>query len=295
MTRILAAALAAVLLTCAPAAAQLDTRTIPQASPLAGTERMPAVQGSGCTAKTTPCASVAVTPALIATYLAPTFQPLDSDLTAIAALATVDFGRQLLTKADAAATRSTLGLGTIATQAASGVVISGGAINATPIGASTPSTGAFTNLSASGTMIFNGASTLVGIGTASPQVRLHLAAGDQGVARFRLQNTASGGGTFELVAGVNGQSQSGLSLYDVTAGATRLIVDSTGKVQATGIVQATRFCYTATVCDYAGTGTPLGNVTADVGSTFRRTDGGTSTTFYVKESGSGAATGWVAK
>lgn len=43
-----------------------------------------------------------------------------------------------------------------------------------------------------------------------------------------------------------------------------------------------------------GTGTPEGAVTAPVGSIFSRTDGGASTTFYVKESGAGN-TGWVAK
>lgn len=41
-----------------------------------------------------------------------TYQPLDSDLTAIAALSTTSFGRSLLTQADAAATRTTIGAGT---------------------------------------------------------------------------------------------------------------------------------------------------------------------------------------
>lgn len=44
----------------------------------------------------------------------------------------------------------------------------------------------------------------------------------------------------------------------------------------------------------SGSSTPEGAVTAVVGSLFTRTDGGASTTLYVKESGSGN-TGWVAK
>lgn len=43
-----------------------------------------------------------------------------------------------------------------------------------------------------------------------------------------------------------------------------------------------------------GSGTPEGAVTAEAGSLFLRTDGGASTSLYVKESGSGN-TGWIAK
>ena len=45
--------------------------------------------------------------------LSSTYQPLDSDLTSIAALSTTSFGRSLLTQADASATISTLGLASL--------------------------------------------------------------------------------------------------------------------------------------------------------------------------------------
>ena len=49
--------------------------------------------------------------------LSGSYQPLDSDLTAIAALSTTSYGRSLLTVADAAAGRTLLSLGTAATHA----------------------------------------------------------------------------------------------------------------------------------------------------------------------------------
>lgn len=45
---------------------------------------------------------------------------------------------------------------------------------------------------------------------------------------------------------------------------------------------------------HTGAGSPEGVLTAAVGSLYSRTDGGASTTLYVKESGAGN-TGWVAK
>lgn len=44
--------------------------------------------------------------------------------------------------------------------------------------------------------------------------------------------------------------------------------------------------------NYRGKGSPEGFVKAPVGSTYQRTNGGTSTTFYIKETGTGN-TGWV--
>ena len=52
--------------------------------------------------------------------------------------------------------------------------------------------------------------------------------------------------------------------------------------------------YAQTAVLYSGTGSPEGVVVAPVGSLYTRTDGGASTTLYVKESGTDE-TGWVAK
>lgn len=49
-----------------------------------------------------------------------------------------------------------------------------------------------------------------------------------------------------------------------------------------------------TIKDVAGNGSPEGVLTAGIGSTYRRLDGGAGTSFYVKESGT-SNTGWVAK
>jgi hypothetical protein len=68
------------------------------------------------------------------------YQPLDSDLSAIAALATAAFGRELLTLADAAAARTALGLGSAATTASTAYDTAGSAAaaQAAAIAASQP-------------------------------------------------------------------------------------------------------------------------------------------------------------
>jgi hypothetical protein len=65
--------------------------------------------------------------------IAAAYQPLDSDLTAIAALTTTSFGRALLTQADASATRSTIGLGAASSPSFTGLTISGTATGSTPL------------------------------------------------------------------------------------------------------------------------------------------------------------------
>lgn len=78
---------------------------------------------------------------------------LDTDLAtfALPASTTISaFGATLVDDADNTAARTTLGLGTIATQDSNNITITGGTINGTAIGGSTPAAGSFTTISSSG-------------------------------------------------------------------------------------------------------------------------------------------------
>jgi hypothetical protein len=94
-------------------------------------------------------------------------QPLNTNLTSVASLGTTSgqmlyttaastwaespitgFGRSLIDDVDSASGRGTLGLGTIATQAANSVAITGGSVDGVTVGGTTPSTGVFTTLAA---------------------------------------------------------------------------------------------------------------------------------------------------
>jgi hypothetical protein len=67
---------------------------------------------STITSTPTTLAGYGISDSITAAAAAAAYQPLDSDLTSIAALTTTSFGRSLLTQADAAATRTTIGAGT---------------------------------------------------------------------------------------------------------------------------------------------------------------------------------------
>jgi len=64
------------------------------------------------TATPTTLSGYGISDAITSAAVAAGYQPLNSDLTAIAALTTTSFGRSLLTQADAAATRTLIGAGT---------------------------------------------------------------------------------------------------------------------------------------------------------------------------------------
>jgi hypothetical protein len=81
-----------------------------------------------------------------------------------------------------------------------------------------------------------------------------------------------------------------------TSGSLNRFVNNTYSVNTTKatVLEFNVLTTSSVYIDHAGSGTPEGFVIAAVGSIWRRTDGGTSTTFYVKESGT-SNTGWVAK
>jgi hypothetical protein len=71
--------------------------------------------------------------------------------------------------------------------------------------------------------------------------------------------------------------------------------DAKLEVVGEAIITSTIYLNAAkTVGIFSGTGSPESSVTASVGSTYHRTDGGAGTSYYVKESGTGN-TGWIAK
>ena len=77
----------------------------------------------------------------------------------------------------------------------------------------------------------------VGIGTTGPGQKLEVAAGniriagtDQTNARLQINNSGASGREYAIVSGIPNVGQVGLSFFDITANATRMVIDSTGNV-----------------------------------------------------------------
>ena len=68
----------------------------------------------------------------------------------------------------------------------------------------------------------------LGVG-GSPDVKFHINEA-AGLSKMRLQGGAAGADTFDIMQGVTGVTNGGLSIYDVNETATRLIIDSSGRV-----------------------------------------------------------------
>ena len=126
-----------------------------------------------------------------------------------------------------------------------------------------------------------------------------------------LTNCASGsqvnfiGGRFsELSGSQNIYIPSGVSVNCINVGqstptfsgaGTFTLLSNTSNSTAQAVFPASVSVSGTVAKILSGTGSPQGVVAAPVGSIFLRTDGGTSTTFYVKETGTTTSSGWVAK
>lgn len=97
---------------------------------------------------------------------------------------------------------------------------------------------------------------------------------------------------------VSSTSNRDVGVLDLSTGGLVPVTDNTVGLGSSALRYSESYVvlrrWTSTVFDSAGAGSPEGVVTAGIGSTYRRTNGGAATSFYVKESGTGN-TGWVAK
>lgn len=106
-------------------------------------------------------------------------------------------------------------------------------------------------------------------------------------------NGVSGASAGDLVLVPRSSTNGSIRLYAGTGTpAVQASITSTGFVLSSG--KSLSFGGAANSSIYSGAGSPEGAVAAAVGSIYLRTNGGASTSLYVKESGTGL-TGWVAK
>ena len=138
---------------------------------------------------------------------------------------------------NASGARTNLGLGTIATQDADSVNIDGGAIDGTPIGANSASTGEFTTVTASGdvavdtdTLFVDVSTDRVGINNASPTAPLDVIGSPGTLAEFRdgvssnfLVQTS---GNKTTIGNAAGSSQLALMASNTEA----IVIDASGDV-----------------------------------------------------------------
>ena len=108
-------------------------------------------------------------------------------------------------------------------------------------------------------------------------------------ANTLAQRNGTNAQTFRLYETDSGANDEYLE-FSAASGTNLIRPQATG----TGTASVVRYHTTTTVFWTSGSGSPESVVTAPVGSLYTRTDGGASTTLYVKETGTGS-TGWVAK
>ena len=164
----------------------------------------------------------------------------------------------------------------------------------------------------------------VGIGTTTPSERLEIW-GNAGQTTAKITSVSPGTGSNFILSGAFGQVYNEIGdLYITNNAASSSVVIRAGGAGAqlrftpAGLLQLggttsafpaiarsgtgiaivaadnSQFVAISSLYQRFGTGTPEGVVNAPAGAIYHRSDGGTGTSFYVKESPSGS-TGWVAK
>ena len=153
----------------------------------------------------------------------------------------------------------------------------------------------YSSWSPGGTLTLSNGSNLVTRGTAL-LVNVVIGSGCGLFTRFsQVTGNITINGTFQSEAdflGSNITVNNGGAATSTSARAGMVTVNAGGTYTPTNLVEAGQFTLPNNQVILVGSGAPA--VAAPVGSLYLRTDGSTSTTLYVKESGTGTS-GWVAK
>ena len=221
----------------------------------------------------------AATPAFLTSVTTPSLtSPASTNLT----LGTGSFGTALTV---ASATGDVSIASTTAGSSAAGALVVAGGISA---GAASYFGGAVT--ATGGLTVDGGAAALNTILAAANgyDSAVSIRASNTNRAQINFYSTSAGADKWQLFKASDGTDN--LVLYGSTGGFAVTFSQATSAATFANAVSVSGTAATWT----SGTGSPESVKTAPVGSLYTRTDGGASTTLYVKESGAGN-TGWIAK
>jgi len=127
------------------------------------------------------------------------------------------------------------------------------------------------------------------IKNANPSVVIQPTADIAGTTGIRMKNAA---GIDMFILG-HSSLNNRFALYDYTLPGTSIAVEAGSPLDNGFTYRGNKVYHAGNALIYLGSGSPVGVVSAPVGSIYQRTDGGASTSLYIKESGTGN-TGWRA-
>jgi hypothetical protein len=140
--------------------------------------------------------------------------------------------------------------------------------------------GVFVNVASD--VVIEGANIYNNGGTAQQQILISAGVVSGAIIGNRIGHTSASALGITIAAGVADMTLTGNVVTTITTSAYTV----SSPVKLSGSARTTSH--------WQGAGTPEAVITANVGSTYHRTDGAAGTCFYVKETGT-TATGWVAK